>query len=156
MLRNRKMGGYGKRFLTVLLTLALIVSLTPSLGALTGGAFGAQEAYAEETIELSGNVNTSALTMGGNYVLTDDTTIYVDASVVILSINVGGHTLTIEGNGEAILSVYGKGIEGTTGNVVLNSGKLDFDTSGGTGNWTAAVNLHQGGFTLNGGGLFMN
>ena len=38
----------GKRFLTVLLTLAMIVSLTPSLGALTGGALGAQEAYAAD------------------------------------------------------------------------------------------------------------
>ena len=46
MSRNRKMEGYGKRFLTVLLTLAMIVSLTPSLGALTGGALGAQEVYA--------------------------------------------------------------------------------------------------------------
>ena len=46
MSRNRKMEGYGKRFLTVLLALAMIVSLTPSLGALTGGALGAQEVYA--------------------------------------------------------------------------------------------------------------
>ena len=35
MSRKNKTGGYGKRFLTVLLTLAMIVSLTPSLGSLT-------------------------------------------------------------------------------------------------------------------------
>ena len=92
----------------------------------------------------------------GEYNLTGDATIYVDSDMIIGSINVGGHTLTIEGNGEDILSIYGKGIEGSSGNVVLNSGKLDLDNGGGTGNWVACVDLNQGSFTMNGGGLFMN
>ncbi|MCR5134893.1 MAG: hypothetical protein K6B12_04580 [Clostridiales bacterium] len=41
-----------KRFLTFILTLALIVSLTPSLGVLTGGSLGAQEAYAATYIDM--------------------------------------------------------------------------------------------------------
>ncbi|MCR5135058.1 MAG: hypothetical protein K6B12_05410, partial [Clostridiales bacterium] len=154
MSRNRNTGGHGKRFLTVLLTLAMIVSLTPSLGALTGGALGAQEAYGAEGI--SGNVNASALTLMGEYNLTGDTILYIDEDIIIGSINVGDHTLTIEGSEGKILSVYGNGIEGYQGNVILNSGSLDLDTSAGEGNWTAAMDLTLGGFTMNGGGLFIN
>ncbi|MBQ2041302.1 MAG: hypothetical protein II482_04035, partial [Lachnospiraceae bacterium] len=142
----------GKQILTVFLTLAMIVSLTPSLGALTGGALGAQEAYAADGI--SGSVNASTLTFGGEYTLTDDTTIYIDASNSIRSINVEGYTLTIEGNEEDILSVGS--IKGYQGNVVLNSGSLDLDTATGEENWAAAVGLTLGGFTMNGGGLFLN
>lgn len=60
-----------KRFLTFILTLALIVSLTPSLGVLTGGTLGAQEAYADieyKTLEYNGMVyECPAVCAGRNY-----------------------------------------------------------------------------------------
>ncbi|MBQ2041417.1 MAG: hypothetical protein II482_04645, partial [Lachnospiraceae bacterium] len=73
MSQGRKTRRLGKRFMTVLLTLAMIVSLTPSLGALTGGALGAQEAYAETDTITRVDVST---------VDSVQETIYVNGSVV--------------------------------------------------------------------------
>ena len=137
-----------KRTLIMVLMILMVITLVPNAG-------GSVKAYAADN-ELSGPVLASELTMMGEYALTGDAAIYIDTSVIISSIDVKGYTLTIEGNGEDILSVYGKGIKGYQGNVVLNSGSLDLDTSSDEGNWTYAMELTLGGFTMNGGSLFLN
>ena len=134
-----------KRTLIMVLMIMMVITLVPNAG-------GISSAYAADN-QLSGSVLASELTLMGDYALTDDTTIYIDTSAIIGSIDVKGYTLTIEGNGEDILSLYGKGIEGYQGNVVLNSGRLEVDSATGDGNWIAAVKLTLGGFTMNGGGL---
>ena len=132
-----------KRTLIMVLMILMVITLVPNAG-------GISSAYAADN-QLSGSVLASKLTLMGDYALTDDTTIYIDTSAIIGSIDVKGYTLTIEGNGEDILSLYGKGIEGYQGNVVLNSGRLEVDSATGDGNWIAAVDLTLGGFTMNGG-----
>ena len=93
MSRNRKHGGVGKRFLTVLLTLAMIVSLTPSLGVLTGGSLGAQEAYADieyKTLEYNGMVyECPAVCAGRNY---------GENSLAVMGYKGWNTTVTIPGN----------------------------------------------------------
>ena len=93
-----------KRTLIMVLMVMMVITLVPNAG-------GSVKAYAADN-ELSGPVLASELTMMGDYALTGDAAIYIDTSVIISSIDVKGYTLTIEGNGEDILSVYGKGIKG--------------------------------------------
>ena len=133
-----------RKLAAVILTVAMVIAFIPLVGT--------QEAYAAENI--SGSVNASDFSPGGEYTLTGDTTLYIDTSTIIKSIDVKGYTLTIEGDGEDIFSVGS--IEGYRGNIVLNSGSLKLDTTTAEENWAAAVDLTLGGFTMTGGGLVIN
>jgi len=130
----------------------MIVSLTPSLGALTGGALGAQKAYAAESI--SEDVYTSEMTEWADYTLSGNTKIHIDADLDVLSINVGGYDLTIEGDEEHTLGF--QGISGDLGDVELKSGRLEADYAVTSGSYPAAINLTRGGFTMTGGDLYID
>lgn len=148
--RNRLLKRWPGRLCVMALVIAMTFCMMPGAGLFSGPA----AAYAAEG-ELSGEVDASDLTMGADYTLTGDTVINVDADQIIGSLNIGNYNLSVEGDDENILSVWG-GITGNSGSLNLNGGSLDVDASAGTANWPAAIKIPVGSVKISGGGLFIN
>lgn len=134
----------------MVLMVMMVITLVPNVG-------GTGKAYAEEE-GLSGYVLASSLKDLGNYILTGDTTIDVDTDKIIASINIGSFSLQIAGDSESILSVWGSGITGGQGKLILTSGgKLEADSSTPEGiTYPAAIDITNGTVQFDGGELFIN
>ena len=161
MSRKNKTGGYGKRFLTVLLTLAMIVSLTPSLGALTGGALGAQEAYAADTIsiqdgeyKISELIDNQGLKNGDILSVGPDTVLDVDVSFSLDSIEpktMGENELTIKGS--EMLTVENGINLGISGSFTMESGLLQINGPKTFGTFDVGIGCNN--VTIHGGEIRM-